>query len=223
MSEPILYGKKCDRCGRTYSIYSGIGGGIIGGECPKCAEARRQASVGYRGFVEPKSPMLGDLIGPLVASPPAKPAQPPKPTNVQVILDKESEKRISTEKLHIPLGVEVTTERSRTFERTIVLDWHEATNKGIRVGFKDVLSGRIRKEIERQLGAELKEQETTTCKVVLEGKKNSYYTLTWTDVWREGIVKYQLGNQTQSLPIRFRERTELCIESIPKTRTRSKK
>ncbi|MEM8721409.1 MAG: hypothetical protein AAGE84_19310 [Cyanobacteria bacterium P01_G01_bin.39] len=131
-----------------------------------------------------------------------------------MILDSNLERTVaSTEEVLVPLGVPIKVTKSRTFEHTIELNLNEKLEGQANVGFIDIISTSILKNIERQRGRGYKESETTSYEIELNGETAIKYQLIWTDIWRRGTVQIP-EMQNASASFRFRERTELEVRAV---------
>lgn len=119
--------------------------------------------------------------------------------------------RAAIEEVNVPNGVTITVKRSRTIEHTLNIDQSEVAGGDVNLGVKAILGLSIRGELEKRRGKGFSQSETVEYEVMLDGAKNEHYQLIWTDVWQTGIAEVRQGNETQMIPFRFRELTELNV------------
>ena len=154
-------------------------------------------------FLEPDSSAAGDLgesgRGKATHEPP------------QIVLDDQVEKvRAATEDVSVPSGVTIRVTRARTIEHTIEFE-HTGSGEGsIEPKLAEWINISIRGHVEEKTGKTLKESETVSYEIELNGKDAPKYQLVGTDVWRSGRVSIA---GLHSGRFRFRESAEL--EVIP--------
>lgn len=142
---------------------------------------------------------------------------PQSTSHVNIELQPEERRlNVATEVVRVPRGVTIKVSRSRTVEHSVAVDWrHEI---GAEVGFQQFVTAAIRGEIERRLGRTYQQTETTAYEVELNGKISEQYKLTWVDVLLTGVSEVVDGGSVRRLPFEFRDRSELEITSISKTK-----
>lgn len=147
-----------------------------------------------------------------IAIDPSVPVAPASSDQVSVHLE-DAEERVpaARETVMVPRGVTVKVKRARTVEHTVEVDWSVTGELRVEAGFKQLLSGSIRGEISRKQGRSATESESMEYEVELKGETCEQYQLSWSDIWRKGIVEFQHKGRTLFAPLRFRERAELDV------------
>lgn len=130
---------------------------------------------------------------------------------IEVRMDDDVERvRVHSESIQRRSGSRSTVTLSRTVEHTI--DVRESNETGGDVGLKiAALGGSIRKAISRELGRSFQSSQTISHEVEVKGSAQ----LHWVDVWRSGVVTTRAGDRVVTVPIRFRERTEIEVDEEP--------
>jgi hypothetical protein len=139
-------------------------------------------------------------------------AKTPQSNEIIVHLQSELERvKAATEEVLVPDGVTITVKRSRTVEHTIEISWNKLGAANVDIGFKQLLSASVRGEVQRSQGNSFQESETVEYEIELNGHKYNRYQLTWTDIWRKGVVELREQSSTRFLPFQFKERAELSV------------
>ncbi len=127
------------------------------------------------------------------------------------ISPKTREEAAGNEAVNLISGVKTKVKRSRTFEKTVSIQWGASAEIEVEAGVAKVISGAVQTEIERVEGKEYKASVTSEHEVELDGDKGNRYVLTWIDTWREGVIEMKENDETYFIPFEFREKTELTI------------
>jgi hypothetical protein len=131
-----------------------------------------------------------------------------------VSLGKRERVTVGSEEVSVPPGVTIRVKRARTIEHSLEVNWSLSFGAGIEAGMKSIVSASTLASIERQQGITMRNAETIEYDIALDGEKSCRWLLTWTEIWRSGLVEVPVSGTTTLLPFRFLEGAQLEVKSI---------
>ena len=138
--------------------------------------------------------------------------------DMQIAFTGEQRVPVAKEEVAVPAGVTIKVRRSKSIARSIEFKDRLSFKQGGEVTLKQVVELSVQRQFEQETGTTFSTNETVEYEVELDGSVATRYSLSWIEVWREGIARRigQSHNGTGEIPVPFRvrERVELDVQAI---------
>lgn len=138
--------------------------------------------------------------------------------DMQIIFTGEQSIPVAKEEIAVPAGVKIKVRRSKSITRSVEFKDRLSFRHGAGITLKQVVELSIQRQYEQETGSTFHTNETVDYEVELDGSVATRYSLSWIEVWREGIAK-KIGQSLDvtgetSVPFRVRERIELDVQTV---------
>lgn len=133
-----------------------------------------------------------------------------------VVSDEADLRSVESSIVNVPDGIKISVKRSRTFVHTINIDWNQATEGKLDIGWQGIVGASLRAEIGRRFASHNSDSVTIEHDVTLDGDVSNRFEIVWIDTWRKGYVEItgHTDHETTKVPFEFRESTQLTVKPL---------